>query len=467
MNAPNELYETYAQLTQTACYGCGAAGGDLQACSRCRVRIYRRDEALSRQRASFCSRACAAKAWTKTKPHKAYCRAWAEAIGDRGDDEAAETREDNMRLIMAGMSALGPRLSGTIPPRPLANDLVYYEARCFGCCSASAGGTRALQLCDDCGVARWCERCEPDGKRAHLADRDEGGRLQCEVLREALADQSICLLYHGDPNRPGPLLITQPETCLDKPEPLPASWDDYLASWDCDAPPPFDRTMTTLSLSFPLTVIAAIERFELLQRFDASVSGPITELEVHLVGAEVEVELALAGPTWEQLLHRLPSVKRLRLVFVGPGIKPGEQGTVDHDCCPKCTRAGRTRTVIMHRVRRSIEPTLKLQGAYHDVFSDASTTVPTIAIALNSGCHEAPRSWRPTIELLLARRVPTVFTSLQATEAQDDARLIRSIAGDRVLWAEERNPFREEHAHIDPFSPHGVWRRNSHWLGFR
>ena len=110
---------------------------------------------------------------------------------------------------------------------------------------------------------------------------------------------------------------------------------------------------------------------------------------------------------------------------------------------------------------------LMSQGTYHSVFGDASTTVPTLAIAFNSGCHEEPRSWQPTIELLLARRIPSVFTSLQATEARDDARLIRSIAGDRVLWAEQPNRFREEHAHVDPFSPHAVWRRNSHWLGFR
>lgn len=357
MNGPNELYKTYGQLTQTHCYECGKVG-ELQACSRCRVRLPAHSHALNRQRASFCSRACAAKAWSSSKPHKGFCKAWADMVA-AGDGYAASDRAEAMDQCLSDLGLLMPALTGVYAHPALAKDLIYSEARCSSCCCTARGraseGSRtslqALRTCGDCGVARWCEACEGDGLRAHAADRDEDGRSQCEVLAEAAADQTISMIYHRDPHRPGPLLITQPEQCLSKPEPLPDNWTDYLSSWDCDAPPPFERTMTTLSLSFPLTVIAAIERFGLLERFDPPTSTPVRELEIHLIGAEVEVELVISGPTWEQLLHRLPTVKRLRLVLVGPSIKAGEQGTIHHDCCPTCTRAGRTRTVVLHQVR--------------------------------------------------------------------------------------------------------------------
>ena len=331
----------------------------------------------------------------------------------------------------------------------------------------SAGEGSSLRLCDDCGVARWCEACADDGLKEHLADRDEGGRPQCEVLAESAADQSINLIYHGDPHRPGPLLITQPEHCLRKPAPLPDTWDDYLSSWSCDAPPPFERTMTTLSLSPPLTVIAGLERFGLLERFDTSASAPLVDLEIHLIGAELEFELVMAGPTWEQLLHRLPSVKRLRLVLVGPNIKASDQGTVDHECCPKCIRAGRTRTVVLHQVRSLARA--QAHAAGH------------LPLGLRRRLDDGADA-RHRLQQRLSRGAAQLAADDRAPARAAHPFRLHQPAGDGGAGRRSADPldrrrsrpvgrganrFREEHAHVDPFSPHVVWRRNSHWLGFR
>ena len=44
---------------------------------------------------------------------------------------------------------------------------------------------------------------------------------------------------------------------------------------------------------------------------------------------------------WEYLAHRLPALRNLQLVFIGPQLEEEEDGTVDVGQCQDCTDLGR------------------------------------------------------------------------------------------------------------------------------
>ncbi|KAJ7112526.1 hypothetical protein C8R44DRAFT_882295 [Mycena epipterygia] len=81
-----------------------------------------------------------------------------------------------------------------------------------------------------------------------------------------------------------------------------------------------------------------------------------------------------------------------------------------------CVRRGR---VIVHQ---------SIQNASH-AFAAASGSkfnTPDLTIAFNSGFFDiATASWLETVRLLIAQKIPTVFTSYDRQEAQEEARLLR------------------------------------------
>ncbi|KAF7974783.1 hypothetical protein HWV62_11265 [Athelia sp. TMB] len=225
---------------------------------------------------------------------------------------------------------------------------------------------------------------------------------------------------------------------------LPSSWEAYFDTTSCPytSNPSILRTMLTISLYMPLTILNALHSFKI-------VPGP--RMVVHVLGARMDFEMQYGGMAFEELMHQLPWVQELVLELIGPAVGT-DDSTIPMDCCPKCTRAGRKRT---YKVANAL---------YHDYLPRART-IPDLVVAFNSGLHESPDSWKPTVDLIMARKFPAVFTSYNVSEAARDAEQVGRM-GARVLWS-EKNPWSGEKAHMDYFSEDLFWFENGYWMGFQ
>jgi len=175
---------------------------------------------------------------------------------------------------------------------------------------------------------------------------------------------------------------------------------------------------------------------------------------VHVLGAQIDFEIKYGAMAFEEIMHQLPWVKELVVEFIGPHAGSMDGGDIPMDTCSKCRQAGRQRTYRMSNL------------FYHDFASRRSYTTPTISVAFNSGLHETPDEWRPSIKSLLKNNVPCVFTSYNGGEAREDVRHL-SIMGANIVWGGERNRWSGQKAHFDYFTEDLFWHENAFTLGFR
>ena len=144
-------------------------------------------------------------------------------------------------------------------------------------------------------------------------------------------------VVHWAPNRILPATISLPT--------LPDSWDAYYASTDCPNiyAPPLLRTMVSVGLSMPLTILDA------LQRFSIEPSSIGLKMVIHVLGAQMDFEMKYGGMAFEEIMHQLPWIKELLVDFIGPELGAMNSGEIRMDTCPTCTRAGRKRTYKMSK----------------------------------------------------------------------------------------------------------------------
>lgn len=126
---------------------------------------------------------------------------------------------------------------------------------------------------------------------------------------------------------------------------LPNSWDAYFASTSCPyiTQPSLLRTMVSIGLSIPLTILDA------LQRFAISPSTIGSKLVVHVLGAQVDFEVKFGARAFEEVMHQLPWVKELVVEFVGPETGATDARAVSMETCPACARAGKKRIYGMSK----------------------------------------------------------------------------------------------------------------------
>ncbi|XP_030570961.1 uncharacterized protein LOC115770035 isoform X1 [Drosophila novamexicana] len=166
------------------------------------------------------------------------------------------------------------------------------------------------------------------------------------------------------------------------------------------------------------------------------------ELTIHLVGAEMEFEVDVFQK-WEIfLLHILPAVATLNVVFVGPELNTKN---ISFDqlskirCCRLCRKAQRT-------VKYHFENQL-----YHNYCSAADFQKPDLACFFNSGLYRATGyaledTWPETIRATLNLKCPVVVTSYTKYEAPLDLShfLNQSNRQLSVVLPPTTNPFGSE-----------------------
>ena len=162
------------------------------------------------------------------------------------------------------------------------------------------------------------------------------------------------------------------------------------------------------------------------------------DIVIHIIGAE-SGEFSGAN-AWEELLHRYPSAKRLRIFLIGPLSLPLPLDEVPGKCCQICSSREAGVTI------RSICST------YEDFASSKEYVEPTFCVAFNCGFSENDTSrniesesltsmWQPALQLLADRcAAPLLITGYNCEEVGDDVALATEL-GLKTVIAPERNPF--------------------------
>ncbi|KAJ7648327.1 hypothetical protein DFH06DRAFT_1476348 [Mycena polygramma] len=126
------------------------------------------------------------------------------------------------------------------------------------------------------------------------------------------------------------------------------------------------------------------------------------------------------GLVLEEILHRCPEVKVLKLVLCGPRLP--RHAFFDSETCSACTQRGRKR--IHEHAHETYQEFVANKGSRFEK--------PDLCIAFNScASQDSKHTWPPTMKVLVERKIPTLFTSFTREEAEGEAALLRA-AGARL-----------------------------------
>ena len=162
-------------------------------------------------------------------------------------------------------------------------------------------------------------------------------------------------------------------------------------------------------------------------------------LTIHVAGANPAFECEGGAPTciWEEIMHVLPAVRRMHVVFVGPEVRITQELTQIQEC-PECQRKGRVRMQGFHEL------------TYHDYRASRHFTQPDFVAAFNTGMYdECTESWKTSLRAMLDLDVPCLFTSYNLDEAEQDMGVLRQVDARTLDDSPVLNPFRSMVPAID------------------
>jgi len=385
--------------------------GDLKRCSRCHL-------------ISYCSFSCQKSHW---KSHKSMCKYFAKLkAGGKLENffsgHLGESRKEWNQFRMNAVNASMLILSRKLNIYEQAMFLFPRVCRKTGCFSPVASCASGEMLeCSDCLCVVWCS----DQCRGEVSDSHEA---MCRLLKLArIADRYESQIKLGVP-------------------PLPAHLDKEYMGTSSDMThfiePPligtgeisFDElefAFLTNQLSGPLTLLDIGHRF--LPDF-----GIKSSLTVHIVGADFYDILGIIK--WEYLAHRMPALKNLSIIFVGPALDQENDGSESVGQCEECTAIGRE---IKH-VMKSM--------TYKEFRTENFHSKPDLVLIQNCGFHEYENDsvgWKNGWEAGIASlstldSTPVIFTSYTKGEAQADLKrfLDASDADLEILLNCAENPMR-------------------------
>ncbi|KAJ7186817.1 hypothetical protein C8R46DRAFT_981142 [Mycena filopes] len=313
---------------------------------------------------------------------------------------------------------------------------VTYERKCRVCFrNPFHDRTRSFTACAGCELAWWCSaECEKRFADVHTKS--------CASYRTVAATDAVEIAHARARGSPTALMIptTTPRTSYIPPSAL-NNWADYhrrifpeflellvpltaqkyrVAHPDATAAV---RLHATGSSSIPLTLLATLE--ELLPDIATRQT-----LCIHIVGAS-EREIYSAR-MMEEILHYLPRLKHVTLVYVGLTVPPVPPPASPNLACDVCQGLGRSRL------------SERYLGSYHDFAASPlySRHPPDLVAGFNTGLGEVQvAGWRASLEIILESGVPAVFTAYSWLEVLSDVDVLRGL-GAFIHQSPQKNKWR-------------------------
>ncbi|KLO11379.1 hypothetical protein SCHPADRAFT_473344 [Schizopora paradoxa] len=465
---------TNLAIIGTACFVCQKIPEELLRCQRCK-------------RISYCSAECQAK---DSEGHEKICLSLQmmpsstpsykrRLVFERGD--TPYDLEPEIYLLYVEERKVYWRLVAKEDKLNVHMDILLYQPRCAVCLRSADDmrqlydpGYTTLLHCPDCRATFVCsEAHRAEYHDEHCRQLEEGeSYTECEMNKRAY-ENSLEIVTRG---------WTKGETLWfpmrrkSEYAPLPSSWEEWFADPANLCPPdssPVLNRVRTKQLSIPMTILYGMELFDKAAG-DLPLLSTRTELEIAVIGAK-EFELKFGGlACFEEILHSLPSLRRLTLRFIGPDIDRGMRGAqgVDREVldwipCTLCEERG---VELIH----TIHPTL-----FHDYVKKHVTEVdgtegptyawPDLAVTFNSGMglnHHNISSWTPTLEALAENGVPTLCTSFLERESEEDEEYLNRHRCNIVI-NRHKNPWRSEVVTKMVFARKYFFSYNGFIQGFR
>ncbi|KAJ7484126.1 hypothetical protein FB451DRAFT_1231594 [Mycena latifolia] len=363
-------------------------------------------------------------------------------------------------------------------PNALEVMLIVYEPRCMVCARTdnlirieaadndTTADIRRLIPCSKCNLSFCCSPAHWEAARLlHDAPCEDGRhdvsqcQMNCWVREQAKLAPLLAAMHDAS----GQLMKV--------PLPLKSAWTSLTRlSWEGELgntldplrrvrsagaidrlQPPWLR-LASESLSRAMTILYGLEKMN----DDAGWTRKHT-LTIHIIGATTPE--ATPGKVFEEILHRLPEVNTLKLVFCGQAM-PGSRNAFECEICAECKRLGRKH---IHEYSAC---------TYHEFVQTRGSKFkkPDLCIAFNSGAHQVEMyPWPATLRLLVGRKIPALFTSYNREEAEADAAQLRAAGATlQSGLGPAKNPWGSIHATPASSRVYG-WHAVNGWLagGFK
>ncbi|CAG8456680.1 4786_t:CDS:2 [Acaulospora morrowiae] len=390
--------KTYLQIAGTACSNCRKTGAEvgikaLLRCTRCRMSCYCSRE-CQKADFSFHKHLCAA-----VKELSEFEEAWYSC-----NEQESEWNKRNIYHMQLLTEALDRELNN------YERNAWLHQPKCHVCFRT----TRDLQNqsplipCPECKVTFCCssEHWEKHREKHQSLCKIYQLMINCERIRYQDTSETLWAPEEWDANAIYP--------------PLPKDWNGYFKWRKNSQFIHLDALcgVITNNLSLPLTILSALERFYVRSKLRS-----LEDLTIHIIGASQYEIFALM--TFEEIMHVLPKIKTVRIIMVGFEL-PGQNHGIDLQCCSRCTNSGRKRICAFYPM------------AYHEYGSSSDYTAPHVSAGFNTGLYEDDTElWKPTIEFLLDKETPCVFTSYSKEEATQDVKILKSWGAKVIVGAKE------------------------------
>lgn len=236
----------------------------------------------------------------------------------------------------------------------------------------------------------------------------------------------------------------QPIHSLNKPlVTFPNSWEEYF---QIRCPTEYSEKHHLPKEFFPLATEELTKVNSCLYsmyQHDKDLYTTIRTLTIHVVGASTAFELSHGGPSciWEEIMHCLPAIQTLNVVFIGPdSFDFAEHGFTYISCCPSCQSKGKKRSISFYK------------GTYHEYYQDTKKYFkqPDLIVAFNTGMYEEyTESWKQSLNVILDLNVPSYFTSYNKQESIEDFKILHSLNACTLTDTPMKNPFSTDYPLID------------------
>ena len=317
------------------------------------------------------------------------------------------------------------------PLEPFEKEVFLFPRACRVCRLAKKEG---MKDCLECMSVTYCsEQCLEDDLPRHR-------RKICRELKYAMvSDNYESTITIAAPPVPSELDKTFQELGNNIQEHLKFSCQNDSSSPTVDMAEMEFRFLTD-RLTGPLTIAYCGAKYGLNENIH--IKNVKEQFTLHIVGSNINEMLGIIK--WEYLLHRLPNLQTLHLVFIGLELdnEPDSGISPDIDPCDACLDEGRN---IKYEIRK--------MGYENYSQKCHEYCLPDMVICQNCGFHDNV-DWIAALPFLVRHvGVPLIFTSYTYSEAQKDLDLIRkSLDHDLNLKIEARhieNPFRSHRPHRD------------------
>ncbi|EDW79899.2 uncharacterized protein Dwil_GK17770 [Drosophila willistoni] len=278
---------------------------------------------------------------------------------------------------------------------------------------------KRLSFCNGCGEVAYCK-----DKPNHLNSNHKQWCPAYRLFKALIIFQSK--FGRLEPSLPNRILKDLPMACCNTRQMMRKL--NINVQDDCES-----AALTQVATG-PLTAWYALKLCQRLR--DAS------ELTIHLIGAEIEFEVDVLQK-WELfMLHIMPTLKVLNVIFIGPELNPNNisfEQLKKFKCCRHCRNAQRS-------VNYHFENTL-----YHNYCRESHFISPDLVCFFNSGLYRSTGyaledTWPDTIQASLNLKCPIVVTSYTKYEAPLDMSqfINQSNRHLNIILPPTTNPFASE-----------------------